>query len=183
MMEHGPAVQEECSVRMSGHTIYRLRTLVYRIHGTAFLHCYANGHLTRCSWRREMLIKEYHIPLPLSLEEYRIAQLYMIQVRQELRRKVGGPCQYCNDIHVLYKGLSRRSCCCQARAKTSTPHTNLVMSVVLWVVGFLLSVGTVPGTCLLTAVQTHFLLSGSFTFLSSLLSPTPSHSHPPEKEP
>lgn len=31
-----------------------------------------------------MLIKEYHIPLPLSLEEYRIAQLYMIQVRQEL---------------------------------------------------------------------------------------------------
>lgn len=29
---------------------------------------------------REMLIKEYHIPLPLTLEEYRIAQLYMIQV-------------------------------------------------------------------------------------------------------
>ena len=27
-----------------------------------------------------MLIKEYHIPLPLTLEEYRIAQLYMIQV-------------------------------------------------------------------------------------------------------
>lgn len=26
-----------------------------------------------------MLIKEYHIPLPLTLEEYRIAQLYMIQ--------------------------------------------------------------------------------------------------------
>ncbi|XP_029427229.1 membrane-associated phosphatidylinositol transfer protein 2 isoform X7 [Rhinatrema bivittatum] len=26
-----------------------------------------------------MLIKEYHIPLPMSLEEYRIAQLYMIQ--------------------------------------------------------------------------------------------------------
>jgi hypothetical protein len=26
-----------------------------------------------------MLIKEYRIPLPLSLEEYRIAQLYMIQ--------------------------------------------------------------------------------------------------------
>ena len=28
-----------------------------------------------------MLIKEYRIPLPLSVEEYRIAQLYMIQVR------------------------------------------------------------------------------------------------------
>ena len=27
-----------------------------------------------------MLIKEYHVPLPLTLEEYRIAQLYMIQV-------------------------------------------------------------------------------------------------------
>ena len=27
-----------------------------------------------------MLIKEYRIPLPLSLDEYRIAQLYMIQV-------------------------------------------------------------------------------------------------------
>lgn len=27
-----------------------------------------------------MLIKEYHIPLPMTVEEYRIAQLYMIQV-------------------------------------------------------------------------------------------------------
>lgn len=27
-----------------------------------------------------MLIKEYRIPLPLSVEEYRIAQLYMIAV-------------------------------------------------------------------------------------------------------
>lgn len=27
-----------------------------------------------------MLIKEYRIPLPLQLEEYRIAQLYMIAV-------------------------------------------------------------------------------------------------------
>ncbi|XP_067114789.1 LOW QUALITY PROTEIN: membrane-associated phosphatidylinositol transfer protein 2-like [Osmerus mordax] len=29
-----------------------------------------------------MLIKEYRIPMPMSVEEYRIAQLYMIQVRQ-----------------------------------------------------------------------------------------------------
>ena len=29
-----------------------------------------------------MLIKEYRIPLPLSVEEYRIAQLYMIQVSE-----------------------------------------------------------------------------------------------------
>ena len=28
-----------------------------------------------------MLVKEYHIPLPLTVEEYRIAQLYMIQVQ------------------------------------------------------------------------------------------------------
>jgi hypothetical protein len=27
-----------------------------------------------------MLIKEYRIPLPLTLKEYSIAQLYMIQV-------------------------------------------------------------------------------------------------------
>jgi len=27
-----------------------------------------------------MLVKEYRIPLPLTIEEYRIAQLYMIQV-------------------------------------------------------------------------------------------------------
>lgn len=27
-----------------------------------------------------MLIKEYRIPLPMSVDEYRIAQLYMIQV-------------------------------------------------------------------------------------------------------
>lgn len=30
-----------------------------------------------------MLIKEYRIPLPLTVEEYRIAQLYMIQVHTE----------------------------------------------------------------------------------------------------
>lgn len=31
--------------------------------------------------RFTMLIKEYRIPMPMSVEEYRIAQLYMIQVR------------------------------------------------------------------------------------------------------
>ena len=37
-----------------------------------------------CSFRLtvRMLIKEYRIPLPMSVEEYRIAQLYMIQVCQ-----------------------------------------------------------------------------------------------------
>lgn len=34
-----------------------------------------------------MLIKEYRIPMPMSVEEYRIAQLYMIQVR---RHVIGG---------------------------------------------------------------------------------------------
>lgn len=32
-----------------------------------------------------MLIKEYHILLPMSLDEYQVAQLYMIQVRTEGR--------------------------------------------------------------------------------------------------
>ncbi len=30
-----------------------------------------------------MLIKEYRIPLPLTVEEYKIAQLYMIAVSEE----------------------------------------------------------------------------------------------------
>ncbi len=30
--------------------------------------------------KKVMLIKEYRIPLPLSVEEYKIAQLYMIAV-------------------------------------------------------------------------------------------------------
>ena len=35
-----------------------------------------------------MLIKEYRIPLPLTVEEYKIAQLYMIQVRWGARYKL-----------------------------------------------------------------------------------------------
>ena len=31
-----------------------------------------------------MLIKEYRIPLPLTVDEYRIAQLYMLQVSSRL---------------------------------------------------------------------------------------------------
>lgn len=31
-----------------------------------------------------MLIKEYHILLPMSLEEYQVAQLYIIQVHLPL---------------------------------------------------------------------------------------------------
>lgn len=39
----------------------------------------------------KMLIKEYRIPLPLSVEEYRIAQLYMIAVSiHVLDTKVSG---------------------------------------------------------------------------------------------
>lgn len=34
----------------------------------------------RCKSSSAMLIKEYRIPLPLTVEEYRIAQLYMIAV-------------------------------------------------------------------------------------------------------
>lgn len=40
-----------------------------------------------------MIIKEYRIPLPMTVEEYRIAQLYMIQVSPERRLdqvKLGG---------------------------------------------------------------------------------------------
>lgn len=36
-----------------------------------------------------MLIKEYHILLPMSLDEYQVAQLYMIQVRMVGRTEAG----------------------------------------------------------------------------------------------
>lgn len=36
-----------------------------------------------------MLIKEYHILLPMSLTEYQVAQLYMIQVTSVLNEVVG----------------------------------------------------------------------------------------------
>uniref|UniRef100_A0A8B9KQI4 Phosphatidylinositol transfer protein membrane associated 2 n=1 Tax=Astyanax mexicanus TaxID=7994 RepID=A0A8B9KQI4_ASTMX len=43
-----------------------------------------------------MLIKEYRIPMPLSVEEYRIAQLYMIQVKpyhsDEIKVHIPGKC-------------------------------------------------------------------------------------------
>ena len=35
-----------------------------------------------------MLIKEYRIPLPLTVEEYRIAQLYMIAKKSSQESKV-----------------------------------------------------------------------------------------------
>lgn len=57
-----------------------------------------------------MLIKEYRIPMPMSVEEYRIAQLYMIQVRGRLqsmrgregeaRGRQGGGCPA--DLMVLH---------------------------------------------------------------------------------
>lgn len=37
-----------------------------------------------------MLIKEYHVLLPMSVDEYQVAQLYMIQVG--LRAQHGGCC-------------------------------------------------------------------------------------------
>lgn len=40
-----------------------------------------------------MLIKEYRIPLPLTVEEYRIAQLYMIAVSITRRGEGGGGCK------------------------------------------------------------------------------------------
>ena len=36
-----------------------------------------------------MLIKEYRIPLPLTVDEYKIAQLYMIAKKSRQESKVG----------------------------------------------------------------------------------------------
>ena len=56
-----------------------------------------------------MLIKEYRIPLPLTVEEYRIAQLYMIQVTHPVN-------QYLSLIPKPFegkrKGLVHTVCLC-----------------------------------------------------------------------
>lgn len=59
-----------------------------------------------------MIIKEYRIPLPMTVEEYRIAQLYMIQVSPERwldQVKVDGfQCTLVSTVHVcevLYLGI------------------------------------------------------------------------------
>lgn len=63
--------------------------------------------------KRTMLIKEYRIPLPLTVEEYRIAQLYMIAVSRYLPHfflsrnitlnRVGKLIQSCIPyIHILH---------------------------------------------------------------------------------
>ncbi len=42
-----------------------------------------------------MLIKEYRIPLPMTVEEYRIAQLYMIAKKSREESKV-------RQMNILY---------------------------------------------------------------------------------
>lgn len=62
-----------------------------------------------------MLIKEYRIPLPLTVEEYRIAQLYMIQVSDQSCLLTLGPadcfCSLCRkraEKRVLVRGVESR---------------------------------------------------------------------------
>lgn len=52
-------------------------------HARTRTHQYGHTHRVRGrpGSKTAMLIKEYRIPMPMSVEEYRIAQLYMIQVR------------------------------------------------------------------------------------------------------
>lgn len=53
-----------------------------------------------------MLIKEYRIPMPMSVEEYRIAQLYMIQVGLLSLKVLKGKSHF-------HDGLERNSSVCQ----------------------------------------------------------------------
>jgi hypothetical protein len=55
-----------------------------------------------------MLIKEYRIPLPMTVEEYRIAQLYMIQVGLYFRVVSIDTTQSKNPHGILI--LTRRIC-------------------------------------------------------------------------
>lgn len=51
-----------------------------------------------------MLIKEYRIPLPLTVEEYRIAQLYMIAVSLNKNTKI----YFANMPAISFKGISAK---------------------------------------------------------------------------
>ena len=51
-----------------------------------------------------MLIKEYRIPLPLTVEEYRIAQLYMIAKKSREETKVRKKFNYSIDVKVSKPG-------------------------------------------------------------------------------
>ena len=55
-----------------------------------------------------MLIKEYRIPLPLTVDEYKIAQLYMIAKKSRQESKVGPNSKFkdttfCSKVH--YKDI------------------------------------------------------------------------------
>jgi len=73
-----------------------------------------------------MLIKEYRIPLPLTVEEYRIAQLYMIAVSVALCTfkvsKVINPI----DLYIFRKRVEKRVKVRAAVLKSlSTNHTQM----------------------------------------------------------
>ena len=77
-----------------------------------------------------MLIKEYRIPLPLTIEEYRIAQLYMIAV--SIR---GGPCRIRHVTSFLLNFCRRKRAAMRAAEREaglrflSTSHTTKVQEV------------------------------------------------------
>ncbi len=59
-----------------------------------------------------MLIKEYRIPLPMTVEEYRIAQLYMIAKKSREETKVRADLRFLKKhLNPHYSRSSRLSCC------------------------------------------------------------------------
>ena len=80
-----------------------------------------------------MLIKEYRIPMPMSVEEYKIAQLYMIQVR---------PCgvsqascvvlAVSDNARIKYRVFSviyTRAKACWSYQSRHTPRIHLLMKI------------------------------------------------------
>lgn len=77
--------------RLVFHIKFELNPNIY----TSILHreikdIFSISRLLYAMWN--MLIKEYRIPLPMTVEEYRIAQLYMIQVGE---KRNGCSCWFC----------------------------------------------------------------------------------------
>lgn len=121
--------------------------------------CLGSPHKHAIPCRQEgvdskMIIKEYRIPLPMTVEEYRIAQLYMIQVSPErwldqvkldgFQCTLVGTVQVCEVLHLGILGSRgiRVSC----HHYTPAPIEYLLCVTTCHLASALIS-GVSPGCC------------------------------------
>lgn len=97
-----------------------------------------------------MIIKEYRIPLPMTVEEYRIAQLYMIQVSPERwldQVKLDGfQCTLVGTVQVCEVLLGSRGIRDLATTILLLPYEYLLCVTIRHLASALIS-GVSPGCC------------------------------------